>query len=61
MMVKLVTIDMDGTLLNSRNEISNENRNAIQQAQASGVQVVIATGRNYRMQGSAYKKSARSL
>lgn len=46
-MIKLVAIDMDGTLLNSNNDISDENKNAILQAIESGVHVVIATGRDY--------------
>lgn len=44
-MVKLIAIDLDGTLLNERNEISNTNLEAIKSAQANEVEVVIATGR----------------
>ena len=43
--VKLIAIDMDGTLLNDRHEISEDNRKAIKQAQEKGIHVVISTGR----------------
>ncbi len=44
-MYKLIAIDLDGTLLNSYGEISNENKNAIKKAIEKGVIVVIASGR----------------
>ncbi|MBM7604929.1 Cof subfamily protein (haloacid dehalogenase superfamily) [Metabacillus crassostreae] len=44
-MAKLIAIDLDGTLLNSKNEISRENIDAIIRAQQSGIEIVIATGR----------------
>ncbi|MFC7061094.1 Cof-type HAD-IIB family hydrolase [Halobacillus seohaensis] len=43
--MKMIAIDLDGTLLNSESSISEENLEAIKQAQASGVEVVVATGR----------------
>jgi len=39
---------MDGTLLNSRQYISEENQAAIKKAQESGVEFVITTGRSYQ-------------
>jgi len=39
---------MDGTLLNSKEKISEENKKVIEMAQAKGVEVVIATGRSYK-------------
>lgn len=42
---KLVAIDMDGTLLNSNNEISKRTCNAIEEATKQGVHIVLATGR----------------
>ena len=42
---KLIAIDMDGTLLNSQNKISNKNILAINKASELGVQVVLCTGR----------------
>lgn len=41
----MIAIDMDGTLLNSRKEISAENLEAINEANAKGYEIVIATGR----------------
>ena len=44
-MYKLITIDIDGTLLNSNGEISVENKNAISKAIKKGIEVVLASGR----------------
>ncbi|GAE34840.1 Cof-type HAD-IIB family hydrolase [Halalkalibacter akibai] len=43
--IKLIAIDMDGTLLNQNHEISIENRKAIKEAEEKGIHVVISTGR----------------
>jgi HAD superfamily hydrolase (TIGR01484 family) len=45
--MKLIAIDLDGTLLNHNNEVSEENVKAIQYAKDQGAEVVIATGRAY--------------
>ena len=45
MSIRLVAIDLDGTLLNSRREISEGNRRALLEAVERDVQVVIVTGR----------------
>ena len=45
MSIKLVAIDIDGTLLNSQKEITPAVFEAIQDAKKAGVKVVIATGR----------------
>ena len=42
---KLLAIDLDGTLLNSYGEISDENKRAIKKAQENGIEVVLASGR----------------
>ena len=47
--IKLVCIDLDGTLLNSNKEISEKNRKAIKEATEKGVKVVVSTGRFYNM------------
>jgi len=47
-MIKILALDLDGTLLNSRGEIPGKNLEAIQQAEAKGVLVTIATGRRFR-------------
>lgn len=43
--IKLVAVDIDGTLLNNKKEITPEVYSAIQDAKDAGVKVVIATGR----------------
>lgn len=45
MSYKLVAIDMDGTLLNSKGSISDRTRQAIYDASKKGVYIVLATGR----------------
>ena len=47
-MIKLLALDLDGTLLDSRGRISETNKKAIRQAEESGVLVTIATGRRFR-------------
>ncbi|WP_406621010.1 Cof-type HAD-IIB family hydrolase [Bacillus atrophaeus] len=45
--MKLIAIDLDGTLLNSKHQVSSENEKALRQAQRDGVEVVVSTGRAY--------------
>ena len=45
MKYKLIALDMDGTLLSSKNEISERNYSVIHAAIDRGVKVVLATGR----------------
>ena len=47
MSIHLVAIDLDGTLLNSRREISEGNRRALLEAVERDVQVVVVTGRRF--------------
>jgi Cof subfamily protein (haloacid dehalogenase superfamily) len=47
-MIKCIATDMDGTLLNSMQQISEENKAAILKAQKAGIEVVVATGRSYQ-------------
>ena len=44
-MIKLIAIDLDGTLLNSDKKIPDENVKAIQEAAKAGVKIVLCTGR----------------
>lgn len=44
-MIKLVALDLDGTLLNSDKNISEGNKKAIKRAKAKGVKIVLCTGR----------------
>ncbi|MGH9396617.1 MAG: HAD family hydrolase [Terriglobia bacterium] len=47
MPIRLIAIDLDGTLLTSQGELSPRNREALRAASGRGVQVVIITGRRY--------------
>lgn len=46
-MIKLIGIDVDGTLLDSRGRLPAENLNAINEAAARGIHIAIVTGRSY--------------
>jgi Cof subfamily protein (haloacid dehalogenase superfamily) len=43
--IKLIALDVDGTLLNSKHQLSARNESALRAAMAKGIQVVIATGK----------------
>jgi Cof subfamily protein (haloacid dehalogenase superfamily) len=45
MPIRLLAVDLDGTLLNSNSELSPRNRQALARASAHGVEIAIATGR----------------
>ncbi len=47
-MIRLAAIDLDGTLFNPRQEITPTNKQALLSAIASGIQIVIVTGRGQR-------------
>ncbi|MGL5756758.1 MAG: Cof-type HAD-IIB family hydrolase [Paraclostridium sp.] len=47
MNIKLICIDMDGTLLMDQQNISRENKDAIKEAIAKGIHIAITTGRVY--------------
>ena len=44
---RLIAIDLDGTLLNSSGKVSPRNLAALKLAEASGVEIVISTGRRH--------------
>ena len=46
-MIRLIGIDVDGTLLDSRGHLPDANREAIFEAVASGIHVALVTGRSY--------------
>ncbi|HVL67066.1 MAG TPA: Cof-type HAD-IIB family hydrolase [Vicinamibacterales bacterium] len=46
-MIRLLALDIDGTLLDSRGHLPAENREAIGRAIDAGVEVALATGRRY--------------
>ena len=47
-MIRLIALDLDGTLLDSRGELSAGNRAAITAARARGAAVALVTGRRFR-------------
>jgi len=47
MPIRLLAVDLDGTLLNSRSELSPANRQALGRAASGGVEVAIVTGRRF--------------
>ena len=46
--VRLIALDLDGTLLNSAKELSPRNRAALERAAEAGIEIVPSTGRFYR-------------
>ena len=47
MPIRLIALDIDGTLLDSRWQVSEANRQAIAQAARRGIEVALVTGRRY--------------
>lgn len=45
MPIRIIAVDLDGTLLNSVSELSLRNRDALACAHARGIEIVVATGR----------------
>ena len=45
--IKIIALDLDGTLLNSEKELSRENYRALEEAAAQGIEIVPTTGRFY--------------
>lgn len=48
MPIRLLALDLDGTLLDPRGEITEGNRSALAQARGCGVRVALVTGRRFR-------------
>jgi Cof subfamily protein (haloacid dehalogenase superfamily) len=48
MTIRLIALDLDGTLLDSRGELSEGNRAALKAARERGVAVALVTGRRFR-------------
>ena len=46
-MISCIVTDLDGTLLNHESKISPQNVESLKMAQEKGVEVIVATGRNY--------------
>ncbi|HUJ32430.1 MAG TPA: Cof-type HAD-IIB family hydrolase [Candidatus Acidoferrum sp.] len=47
MPIKLIAMDLDGTLLNSDSKVPEENARALAEAAARGIEIVVVTGRRY--------------
>jgi hydroxymethylpyrimidine pyrophosphatase-like HAD family hydrolase len=47
MLIRLIAIDLDGTLVNTRGEISPGNQSRLRQAVERGIHLVIVTGRRF--------------
>ena len=45
-MIKLICVDVDGTILNSKREVLDSTVKAVKEAKKNGIRVVINTGRN---------------
>jgi Cof subfamily protein (haloacid dehalogenase superfamily) len=48
MAISLLALDLDGTLLDARGQISERNRTALDHAREQGVHVAVVTGRRFR-------------
>ena len=46
-MKRLVLFDLDGTLLNSRDEITGRTKKALMACQEKGIRLILASGRSY--------------
>ena len=46
-LIRLLAIDIDGTLLDSRGRVPDAHRDAIVEASARGIEIAIATGRSF--------------
>jgi Cof subfamily protein (haloacid dehalogenase superfamily) len=47
MSIRLIAMDIDGTLLDNRHELPDANRDAIVEAQSRGIEIVLVTGRRF--------------
>jgi Cof subfamily protein (haloacid dehalogenase superfamily) len=49
--IRLLAIDIDGTLLDSRGKLPDAHRDAVVDASAAGIEVALVTGRSYHFTG----------
>ena len=45
--IRLIALDIDGTLLDGRSQLPDINRRAVVDAAARGIEIVLVTGRRY--------------
>jgi Cof subfamily protein (haloacid dehalogenase superfamily) len=55
-MIRLIALDLDGTVLDSHGQIPDANRAAISRALEAGVEVAIATGRRYEFARTIFER-----
>ena len=55
-MIRLLAIDIDGTLLDSRGRLPDAHRDALIEAAARGVEVALVTGRSYHFTGAVVER-----
>ncbi|MDD6573086.1 MAG: Cof-type HAD-IIB family hydrolase [Thermoflexaceae bacterium] len=56
-MIRAIALDIDGTILNSRKQITDATKKAVKEALARGIKIIIASGRPY----SGVEEHAREL
>jgi Cof subfamily protein (haloacid dehalogenase superfamily) len=59
--IRLIALDLDGTLLDSRGRVPAENVAAIRRAIEAGIDVVVATGRRYDFARPVFEQLPRPL
>jgi Cof subfamily protein (haloacid dehalogenase superfamily) len=55
-MIRLIALDLDGTVLDSHGQIPDANRAAIGRALGAGVEVAVATGRRYEFARAIFER-----
>ncbi len=55
-MIRLLAIDIDGTLLDSQGRLPDAHRDALIEASARGVEVALVTGRGYHFTGAVVER-----
>lgn len=60
-MIRLIALDIDGTLLDSQGRLPQENIDAVSRAIASGIEVVLATGRRFEFARPVFDRLPRPL
>ena len=54
--IKIIAMDLDGTLLDSEKRLSEENRAALQKAAEMGIEIVPTTGRIFDLIPDAFRE-----
>ena len=56
--IKMIGLDLDGTLLNTKKELTENTRRVLREAIDAGILVLMATGRPYTSSHEKCKKSS---